>query len=535
MHKTSQITTLQISKDKKTSSLWQLPICVALTATLFVVTMPQFAYAKNETTKNHSIKSKSVKTDNQTIYHTLNNGLKVIIQPDHRAPLAMVQVWYQVGGADEPDDLLGISHVLEHMMFKGTVKVPDDQFKRINANFGGSLNALTNHNYTYYYQLFPKDYVALALELEADRMSNLHLRQQDFATEIEVVKEERRQRIEDNPQAQAFEHFRQIAYPSSRYRLPVIGYMQNLNQMNLSDVRKWYQTWYAPNNATVVIVGDVNPQQTLTQVQRYFGDIKSKQLPERNRLKESNQSGYRHEVKYASVHVPNLYMAWNVPSLATASSKNQAYVLDVLREVLDGGLSARIEKELVREQKIITTASANYEMLNRGDTIFSITAIPAEGVTLKQAEQAIIKLIDELKTSWIQPDELLRVQSSTLSKMIYAQDTLQGQAELIGKMQANNVNAKEVKNLYQKYDNIKAEDLQQVITQYFNDDNLASLYLLPMDQQPVFTQNHTQKNIQNESKSLSQNGVKQTQQNQQNNDVANTAKTQSTTSQSLKN
>ena len=174
-------------------------------------------------------------------------------------------------------------------------------------------------------------------------------------------------------------------------------------------------------------------------------------------------------------------------------------------------------------------------MLNRGDTIFSITAIPAEGVTLKQAEQAIIKLIDELKTSWIQPDELLRVQSSTLSKMIYAQDTLQGQAELIGKMQANNVNAKEVKNLYQKYDNIKAEDLQQVITQYFNDDNLASLYLLPMDQQPVFTQNQTQNQTQNLTQKLSQNQVKQTQQNQQNNDVANTAKTQSTTSQSLKN
>lgn len=515
----------------RSSSQWRSHCYVVLSATLLLMSASPLASANSTSQQN----SKNQNNRSQTTYHTLTNGLKVIIQSDHRAPLAMVQVWYQVGGADEPDDLLGISHVLEHMMFKGTIKVPDDQFKRINANFGGSLNALTNHNYTYYYQLFPKDYVALALELEADRMSNLHLRQQDFATEIEVVKEERRQRIEDNPQAQAFEDFRQIAYPSSRYRLPVIGYMQNLNQMNLSDVRKWYQTWYAPNNATVVIVGDVNPQQTLTQVQRYFGDIKSKQLPERNRLKESNQSGYRHEVKYASVHVPNLYMAWNVPSLATASSKNQAYVLDVLREVLDGGLSARIEKELVREQKIITTASANYEMLNRGDTIFSITAIPTEGVTLKQAEQAIIKLIDELKTSWIQPDELLRVQSSTLSKMIYAQDTLQGQAELIGKMQANNVNAKEVKNLYQKYDNIKAEDLQQVITQYFNVDNLASLYLLPMDQQPMFTHGQTQNQTQNLTQQQSQNQVKQTQQNQQNNDVANTAKTQSTTSQSLKN
>lgn len=482
--KRRHIDTLRISQITPHAQVLAIALlCVAPA----ILSLPTVTHAK-ATTQKHS-KKVTTKPSDQPLYQTLGNGLKVVIQPDHRAPLVMVQVWYQVGGVDEPDDLLGISHVLEHMMFKGTVKVPDDQFKRINANFGGSFNAITNHNYTYYYQLYPKDYVALALELESDRMSNLHLRQQDFATEIDVVKEERRQRIEDNPQAQAFENFRTIAYPTSRYRLPVIGYMDNLNRINLEQVNAWYKQWYAPNNATLVIVGDVDPKQTLIQVQRYFGDLKAKSMPERTVLKEPNQAGYRHEVKYAAVQVPNLYMSWNVPSLATASPSTQAYALDVFREVLDGGLSARIENELVRKQKILTTASANYEMLNRGDTIFSITAIPAEGVTLEQAEQAITTLIDQLKTTWIQPDELLRVQSSTLSEIVYAQDTLQGQAELIGKMQANNIDAKTISTLYQKYDAIKAEDIQQVVTQYFDHDNLASLYLLPLDQQLTFVQN----------------------------------------------
>lgn len=185
---------------------------------------------------------------------TLPNGLKVIIREDHRAPIAVVQLWYGVGSADEPGHLMGISHALEHMMFKGTTKVPDNEFTRLSRIYGGRVNAATASNYTYYYQLYPKAYLPLALELEADRMKNLRMRQQDFDTEIQVVMEERRQRIEDKPTALGFERFQWLTYPTSTYRQPVAGYMKNLQNLKLDQLKDWYKTWYTPNNATLVII-----------------------------------------------------------------------------------------------------------------------------------------------------------------------------------------------------------------------------------------------------------------------------------------
>ncbi|MEG1273596.1 MAG: pitrilysin family protein, partial [Acinetobacter sp.] len=179
-----------------------------------------------------------------TFETTLSNGLKVIIREDHRSPMVMTQIWYGVGSSDESGNLLGISHVLEHMMFKGTNKVPNDEFTRLSRLYGGSVNASTFTNYTNYYQLYPKTYLPMALELESDRMSNLLLRQQDFEPEIKVVMEERRLRTDDNPRSLAFERFKWISYPTSHYRQPVIGYMKNLQNIQLEDVKKWYRDWY---------------------------------------------------------------------------------------------------------------------------------------------------------------------------------------------------------------------------------------------------------------------------------------------------
>ncbi|GAA5005547.1 pitrilysin family protein [Acinetobacter puyangensis] len=421
---------------------------------------------------------------NAELSTTLYNGLKVIIREDHRAPLAMMQVWYNVGGADEPEHLLGISHALEHMMFKGTIRVPNDEIKRINAQYGGSLNAYTSNNYTYYYQFFPKDYLNLALELEADRMSNLYLRQQDFATEIKVVMEERRQRTDDNPQALAFEKFRYLAYPTSPYRNPVIGPMSSIEQLGLNDLQSWYNTWYTPNNAIVVIVGDVDAKQTLLQVQRFFGDIAKKNLPTQPDLNEQINTGYRHLDEYSRIQVPNLYMAWNVPSLVTASQSQQAYALSLLKNILDGSISSRLNSELVRKEKILTTVNVNYDMINRGDTLFSITAIPAAKTSLAEAQAAIEKVINQLKTELVSPEELQRVQSATLSQLIFSQDTLQGQAQLIGRLEVNGINHQIINQFPILYDNISAQDIQNVVQQYLNRDNLATLYLQSEDKKP---------------------------------------------------
>lgn len=408
---------------------------------------------------------------------TLANGLNVVIKENPRAPLAMVQVWYTVGGVDEPKEKLGISHVLEHMMFKGTIRVPDDELKLLNRRFGGSLNAFTSNNYTYYYQLYPKDYLDLALELEADRMSGLYLQQKDLTTEIKVVMEERRQRTDDNPQALAFEKFRYAAYPQNNYQNPVIGHMKNLQNIDLKDLQQWYQLWYAPNNATVVVVGDVNPQQTLLKIQRYFGDIPTKTLPARAQLSHPTHLGYRHVDIENSTEVPNLYMAWNVPSLKTANIEKDAYSLMLLKQILSGNLSARLNTELVQKQKILTTASVSYDFIQRGDTLFTITAIPTQGVALKTAQQAILQIIDQLKAELISEDELQQTIVNTLSQLIYSQDTISGQAQLLGSLQVMGFKAETANEFSTKYQSVQPQDIQAVIRRYLSNENLTTLYL----------------------------------------------------------
>lgn len=408
---------------------------------------------------------------------TLANGLNVIIKEDQRTPLAMIQVWYTVGGADEPKDKLGISHVLEHMMFKGTIRVPNDELKQLNRQFGGSLNAITTNNYTYYYQLYPQDYLALALELEADRMSGLYLQQKDLSTEIKVVMEERRQRTDDNPQALAFEKFRYAAYPHSAYQNPVIGHMSNLQNINLKDLQHWYQLWYAPNNATVVVVGDVDLPKTLLQIQRYFGDIPPKTLPERVNLSHATHLGYKHLDVDSATEVPNLYMAWNVPSLNTATSAQDAYALTLLKNILTGDLSSRLNTELVQKQKILTSVSVGYDFIQRGDTLFTITAIPADGVALKTAQTAISNLLEQLKSTLIPQNELTQVITQTISQLIYSQDTLSGQAQLLGSLAANGLNPQLLQQLPQNYQNISPQHIQHTVQRYFSQNNLTSLYL----------------------------------------------------------
>ena len=414
-----------------------------------------------------------------TIETYLGNGLKVIIREDHRSPMVMTQIWYRVGSSDESGNILGVSHALEHMMFKGTSKVPNDEFTRLSRIYGGSINAATFTNYTNYYQLYPKAYFPMALELESDRMNNLLLRQQDFDPEIKVVMEERRQRTDDNPRAQAFERFRWISYPTSHYRQPVIGHMKTLNNIQLSDVKKWYRDWYSPNNAILVIVGDVDVQEALVQVQKYFGDIPARPTPTRNDVLEFERLGYRHMEIQSNVQVPNLYMTWNVKSLATAKNPQDAYALTIIRSLLDSGISSRLQDRLVRDRKVLTSVSVSYDPYNRGDSLFGISALPAPGVNLTEAQTAIQKEIDLLKTETISEHELARISTRFISNLIYSQDSLSGQAKMIGNLEVNGLSYRLMDELPQHYDSVRAEDIQRVANAYFVRENLSTLYLLP--------------------------------------------------------
>ena len=431
-----------------------------------------------------SISHAEVLAANNTFETTLNNGLKVIIREDHRSPMVMTQIWYKVGSSDESGNTLGISHVLEHMMFKGTAKVPNDEFTRLSRIYGGSINAATFTNYTNYYQLYPKTYLPLALELEADRMSNLLLRQQDFEPEIKVVMEERRQRTDDNPRALAFERFKWIAYPTSHYRQPIIGHMKNLQSIQLQDVQTWYKKWYRPNNAILVIVGDVDHQAALLQVQKYFGDIPKAPTPPRNDVLEFEQLGYRHMELSATVQVPNLYMAWNVGSLATAKNPQDAFALTIIKQLLDSGITSRLEQRLVRNNKILSSVSVSYDPYQRGDGLFSISALPAAGVTLSEAQVAIQNEVDTLKQDLVNSSEIERVVTQFVANWIYSQDDLAEQARTIGNLEVNGFSHRLIDVLPQHLQAITTQDIQRVAQSYFNKDRLSTLYLLPQSTTP---------------------------------------------------
>ncbi len=472
------------------SSLRQSLFSTLLTTTLITAGTINVAQA----TENASPNTNALNTQNNAFstrhQYTLDNGLKVIIKEDHRSPVVMTQIWYKVGSSDEPKHTGGISHLLEHMMFKGTDKVSGNDFEQLVAKYGGTNNAFTSYDYTGYYELFPANRYALALELEADRMVNLKFDETDFAKEHQVVMEERRQRVDSNPTAKAYEEFRLLAMPESPKGESVIGPMKELESINLDDLKAWYSTWYAPNNATLVIVGDVNPKQVMQQVKRYFADIKPIDLPARHNLRQGGLRGYQQVTSHQAVKVPSLLMGYNVPSMISSQKPflygqpnikvDDSYSLELLKDVLDGGLSARLESRLVREQGILASIGTSYSMFDRGDGLFSIQATPREGVSLAEAEQAILTEIDKLKVEPISQTELERSKTNTKVGLIYAQDSMGGQARIIGSMQTIGLDDRLLNNLPTKLETYSAKDLQKVARRYLQRDNLTVMQVLPL-------------------------------------------------------
>ncbi|MDO5768450.1 MAG: pitrilysin family protein [Psychrobacter sp.] len=420
--------------------------------------------------------------------YQLDNGLKIIIKEDHRAPVVMTQIWYKVGSSDEPADKGGISHLLEHMMFKGTKRISANDFERLVAKYGGVNNAFTSYDYTGYYELFPANRLSLALELEADRMSNLTFDSAAFAKEHQVVMEERRQRTDDNPIAKAYELFRLQAMPNSPKGESVIGPMNELESISLAELQAWYQKWYTPNNATLVIVGDVNPAQALQEVNRYFGEAKIKPLPSRPSVKLSGFRGYKATTTTQAVQVPMLLMGYNVPSLWSASEANTgpakispktAYSLSLVQDVLDGGLSARLEKRLVREQGLLASVGTSYDLLDRGDGLFLIQATPREGVSLAEAQQAILNEIEQLKSAPIATDEIERAKTNTMTSLIYSQDSVEGQAQMIGSLQSIGLDDTLLATLPNELNRVTVKDIQAAAKSYLVPDNLSVMYVEP--------------------------------------------------------
>ena len=415
--------------------------------------------------------------------YELANGLKLIVKEDHRAPVVVSQVWYGVGASYEHDGITGVSHVLEHMMFKGTDRHGPGEFSRIIAENGGSENAFTSKDYTAYFQRLEKSRLPVSFELEADRMRNLKLDEKEFAKEVKVVMEERRLRTEDKPTSLTYEQFMATAYTSGSYRIPTIGWMDDLQNMVLADLQRWYDRWYAPNNATVVVVGDVDPQAVLALAKKHFGPLKPEVLePPKPRI-EPEQVGQRRITVRRPAKVPYMVMGYKTPVLKTASEEWEPYALTVLAGVLDGGSSARLSRELVRGQQIAASAGASYDPYARQSSMFLLDVTPANSRTIESAEQALQEQIQRLRTEPVAQDELDRIKAQTIAGEVYQQDSIFYQGMVIGKLETTGMSWRLKDEFVERINAVTAEQVQAVAKKYLVESGLtvAVLEPLPMD------------------------------------------------------
>ena len=412
-------------------------------------------------------------------YH-LSNGLKLIIREDHRAPTVAHMVWYRAGSMDEVNGKTGVAHVLEHMMFKGTHKVKAGDFSRLVAALGGRENAFTSRDYTAYFQQVEKSKLEDVIKLEADRMSNLNFDDAEFLKEIQVVMEERRLRTEDNPSSLLNESLMATAYMSSPYRHPVIGWMNDLQNMKASDARDWYRSWYAPNNATVVIAGDVEAEKVLAMVEEYYGVAPAHELPVRKPQIEPVQKGIKQVHVKAPADSAQLAMAWKVPRLEPGNLDDpEPYALELLAAVLDGYDNARLNRILVKQEKVVNDVGVGYDMISRGPELFLISATMAKGKTVAQARTSIQKTLDELKQKGILESELKRIKVRILSEQIYKRDSIFGQAMEIGSTEMSKFSWKDIDYLLKKMQTITPEQVQTVAKKYLVDDGLTIAVLDP--------------------------------------------------------
>jgi zinc protease len=419
--------------------------------------------------------------------HILKNGLKVLVKEDHRSPVVVSQVWYKVGSSYEPNGITGISHMLEHMMFKGTDKHPAGEFSKIIAENGGDENAFTAQDYTAYFQTMAASKLEVSFELEADRMRNLHLLPEELKKELEVVTEERRMRTDDNPQAKLNEYFSSVAYTSSPYKHPIIGWPSDIASYQVDDLQAWYSRWYAPNNATLVVVGDVQAQAVFDLAEKYFAPLKTSEIKPLKPQAEIEQLGTRRLTVKAPAKLPVVILGYKVPSLKTASDENEAYALEVLAGVLDGGNSARLSAGLVRGKQLAVSTSVSYSLASRLDSLFELEAVPVEGKNLADLEKALKEEVTKLQQTLVSAEELQRIKAQVLAGAVYEKDSNFYQAMQLGTFETVGLPWQKVDEYVAKVNQVTAEQVQAVAKKYLLDDHLTVGYLEPQAIQPSTT------------------------------------------------
>lgn len=417
----------------------------------------------------------------------LHNGLTLHVKEDHRAPIVSIQIWYKVGSSYEMNGTTGISHILEHMMFKGTQKHPPEELDKIITGFGGELNAITSYDATHYLTTIAAPLLPAVFELEADRMQHLVLNAEGFAKELKVVQEERLMRTDNNPQTLTYERFMANAYLAIPYHHPVIGWMSDIQNTTLADLKSWYEQWYVPNNATIVVIGAVNANAIYQLAQKYFDAIPARALPIMKPHPEVPQIGQRYISVERPARLPWLVMGYIVPSLKTSETKLQweSYALQLVEAILSDNNSARFRKTLIREQGIASSASASYDPYTLYDSLFLLEGTPAAGRTIDELKQALLMQIDKLKQELVSTDELQRIKNQFIAAQIYAKDSISSQANDIGTLASVGLPVELSETYINEIEKITPEQIREVAQKYFTNQRLTIGELKP---QPITEQ-----------------------------------------------
>ncbi|HMS27796.1 MAG TPA: pitrilysin family protein [Burkholderiaceae bacterium] len=429
---------------------------------------------------------------NQVTQFKLGNCITVMVQVDKRAPTAVHMLWVRVGSMDEVDGTSGVAHVLEHMMFKGTPTVKVGEFSRQVAALGGQENAFTSRDYTGYYQQIPSNKLEDVMRLEADRFANSQWADEEFVKELEVVKEERRMRTEDSARALMYEALNANIYTASPYRRPIVGWMSDLEAMKPADARAFFQQWYTPANAAVVVAGDVDVAQVKAWAEKYYGSIptrtNSASVPERKPRTEPPQMGIKRFDFKAPAEQAYVALAYKVPqispeSLADAAKPHDALALTVLATVLDGYPGARLERAMAQGKNAVADSAGAYNgLMGRGPQIFMLEGVPAKGKTTAQVEAALREQVALIAKNGVSDAELQRVITQWVAHEVYKKDSVMEQGRELGSYWAEGFPADSSERLIAKLRQVSAAQVQDVAKKYFGDDQLTVGVLLP---QPV--------------------------------------------------
>ncbi|MEZ5607021.1 MAG: pitrilysin family protein [Burkholderiaceae bacterium] len=413
----------------------------------------------------------------------LANGLTLIVKPDRRAPTAVQMLWVRVGSMDEVSGTSGVAHMLEHLMFKGTDTLAPGEFSRRVAALGGRENAFTTRDYTGYYQQVPASKLAEVMALEADRFAHNKYSDAEFAKELAVVKEERRMRTDDSPRARLYEQQMATTFMVSPYRRPVVGWMGDLDALTADDARAFYQRWYVPANAAVVVVGDVDPAAVLAQARKTYGAIPARAVPARKPQPEPPQPGPRRIEVKAPAEQAVVSLAFKVPrldGLEPSPDNDDALALTVLAAVLDGYSGARLDRNLTQgPDRVADSAGASNGLIGRGPQLFTLSGVPAAGKTAAQLEAALRAQVARVAKEGVSEAELHRVKTQWMASEIYKRDSVMGQAQELGSLWIQGLPLDADARLIERLRPITSAQVQAVAQKYFGDNQLTVATLVP--------------------------------------------------------